>query len=292
MNILITGASGFLGSALARRFGEVNHKISLLVRRDTNLYRLRNLVPYTVGRCESDQEIIQFITQTCPDLVIHTACCYGRNGESLPQIIDSNIRFGLLVLDAIKNLKKEVAFINTGTVLSRNVSLYSLTKIQFEELGSSFASASSKNIQFINIKLQHMYGPGDDNSKFTSHIINSCRNNIPALPLTLGEQKRDFIYIGDVVEAYLKIAENLAKLHGNQEIELGSGTALRVRDFVELAHKLTNSKTELLFGQIPYKENDSMCMVANIDKLKNLGWVPEFDIEAGIKKTIEMDLIR
>ena len=224
--------------------------------------------------------------------MIHTACCYGRNGESPLQIIDSNLRFGTVILEALKSLNKGATFINTGTVLSREVSLYALTKIQFEALGSYIANASNPNIQFINIKLQHMYGPGDDVSKFTSYVINACRNNVSKLPLTLGEQKRDFIYIDDVVEAYTTILENLPKLDKVQQIELGSGESPRLRDFVETVHELTSSKTELLFGQIPYRENDAMCIVANIDTLKKLGWIPRFDIAAGIKKTIEMDAKR
>jgi nucleoside-diphosphate-sugar epimerase len=47
-----------------------------------------------------------------------------------------------------------------------------------------------------------------------------------------------------------------------------------------------------LFGEIPYRENDEMRLVASIDALKNLGWIPKFDIESGIKKTIEMDAAR
>lgn len=292
MNILITGAAGFLGSSLARRISEMGHQVSLLVRKNSNLYRLTNLSPFKIGRCETDAEINEFISDACPDAVIHTACCYGRAGESPLQIIDSNIWFGVVLLNAIKGLEKKVSFINTGTVLSKDVSLYALTKIQFEELGSYIANASNQNIQFINIKLQHMYGPGDDASKFTSYVINACKNNVPALPLTLGEQKRDFIYIDDVVDAYVKILENLAKLDGMHQFELGSGTAPRLRDFVEVAHKLTDSKTELLFGQIPYRENDSMCMMANIEALKRLGWIPKFDIKSGIEKIIEMDAIR
>jgi nucleoside-diphosphate-sugar epimerase len=228
----------------------------------------------------------------CPDVVIHTACCYGRGGESAIQIIDSNIRFGAVILNAINGLEKKVSFINTGTVLYRDVSIYALTKIQFEELGIYCSNHLNKNLHFINLKLQHMYGPGDDAFKFSSYVINACKNNVPALPLTLGEQKRDFIYIDDVVDAYIKILENLPKLDGVQQIELGSGEAPRLRDFVEIAHKLTSSKTELLFGQIPYRENDAMCLVANIDILKKLGWMPTYDVEAGIKKTIEMDAQR
>jgi CDP-paratose synthetase len=292
LNILITGAGGFLGSALARRLGEMNHQVSLLLRKSTRLYRLQNLSAFRIGRCESDPEINEFISNACPDVVIHTACCYGRGGESPLQIIDSNIWFGMVLLKAIKSLEKKVSFINTGTVLSKDVSLYALTKIQFEELGSYISNASNQRLQFINLKLQHMYGPGDDASKFTSYVINSCKSHVPKLPLTLGEQKRDFIYIDDVVDAYVKILDNVTILNEQQQIELGSGTAPRIRDFVEIAHKLTSSKTELLFGQIPYRENDAMSMVANIDALKVLGWLPKFDIEAGIKKTIEMDAMR
>lgn len=289
MNILITGAGGFLGSALAQRIGKMDDKVSLLVRKNTNLNRLTDLSPFNIGRCETDVEINEFMSVASPDVVIHTACCYGRNGESALQIVDSNIRYGTLILEALKGLNKRATFINTGTVLSREVSLYALTKIQFEELGSYIANASNPNMQFINIKLQHMYGPGDHPSKFTSYVINSCKNNVPTLPLTFGEQKRDFIYIDDVVDAYSTILENLPKLDETQQIELGSGEAPRLRDFVETVHNLTGSKTELLFGEIPYRENDVMYMVANINNLKKLGWIPKFDITAGIKKIIEMD---
>ncbi|QWD80040.1 NAD(P)-dependent oxidoreductase [Polynucleobacter sp. MWH-Spelu-300-X4] len=292
MNILITGAGGFLGSALARRLGEMDHQVSLLVRKNTDLYRLTDLSIYKIGRCETDQEITQFIREVYPDIVIHTACCYGRNGESIIKIIDSNLRFGALILNVINSLEKKVSFINTGTVLSRDVSLYALTKIQFQELGIYETKHSNRNTQFINIKLQHMYGPGDSASKFTSYVINACRNNVSKLPLSLGEQTRDFVYIDDVVDAYITILENLSKLEKAQHIELGSGEAPCLRDFVETVHKLTSSKTELLFGQIPYRENDVMCMVANIDKLKSMGWIPKFDLEAGIKKTIEMDVAK
>ncbi len=292
MNILITGASGFLGSALARRLSKIDYQVSLLARKNTDLYRLPDLSSYQIGRCESDQEINQFISDISPDVVIHTACCYGRNGESMPEIIDSNIRFGALILNAMNSLGKKYSFINTGTVLSKNVSFYALTKIQFEELGEYEANRSNKKLQFINIKLQHMYGPGDHGSKFTSYVINACMNNAPTLPLTLGEQKRDFIYIDDVVEAYVKVLENLSILERVQQIELGSGEAVYLRNFIEITHQLTGSRTELLFGQIPYRENDDMCMVANIEVLKKLGWKPRFDIASGIKKTIEMDALR
>ena len=120
-----------MGSSLARRIGEMGHQVSLLVRKNSNLYRLTDLSPFKIGRCETDAEINEFISDVCPDAVIHTACCYGRGGESPLQIVDSNVWFGIALLNAIKGLEKRVSFINTGTVLSKDVSLYALTKIQF-----------------------------------------------------------------------------------------------------------------------------------------------------------------
>lgn len=291
MNILITGASGFLGSALARKLGASDYQVSLLVRKSTNLYRLGGTSTFKVGRFETDSEIKEFIAEAHPDIVIHTACCYGRKDESVLQIFDSNIRFGAVILDSIKVLNKKVSFINAGTVLSKEVSLYAHTKIQFEELAANITKASNHSIQFINIKLQHIYGPGDDDSKFTSYVINSCKNNIPMLPLTQGGQKRDFIFIDDAVDAFIKIIENLPKLDQIQKIELGSGIATSIRDFVGLVHRLTNSKTELLYGAINYRSDEEMYLLANIEDLKNMGWNPIFELEDGIKKTIEMDSI-
>ena len=291
MKILITGASGFLGSALARRLGELNFTVSLLVRKNTNLFRIPDLGQYKVGRCETNLEIEKFIANDPPDFVIHTACCYGRNKESIAQLVDSNIHFGIVILEAINKLQKKISFLNAASVLPDEVSFYALTKNQFERLGMKFCSSPESRIQFINIKLQHIYGPSDDDTKFTSFVIHSCKKNVPTLPLTLGEQKRDFIYIDDVVDGYLKVLENAYNFGRKEQIELGSGHAVSIRDFVELAHKATNSSTHLGFGQIPSRENDALCLVANPKILRNLGWSPKFTIESGIKKMIQMEEI-
>ena len=103
-----------------------------------------------------------------------------------------------------------------------------------------------------------MYGPGgDDTLKFSEYVLCACKDNIPKLPLTLGEQKRDFIYIDDVVGASTKIVENKHKFSQKNpelelELEIGSSIPTKLRDFVEIANNLTNSRTILSFGEIPY----------------------------------------
>jgi len=220
LNILITGATGFLGRVLVSRLSAMGHEVSLLIRNSANVNHFADLNLYKIGKCNSDFEIHQFIADVSPEVVIHTICCYGRRGESIVQIIDANIRVGATIIDAINNCKKQTTFINAGTVLSRDTSFYALTKNHFGELGFLSSNDANQYIQFIDIKLQHMYGPGDHPSKFTTHVINACRNNSLSLPLTLGDQKRDFIYIDDVVDAYIKILENLPKLKDGRKLSL------------------------------------------------------------------------
>lgn len=290
MNILLTGASGFLGSALALHLLDARHQVALLLRPTSRLDRLRGMdSAFDIGRCATDDEVDTFVRRVRPEAVIHTACAYGRQGESLLQLVDANLRLGLVILQALQRTERPVTFINTGTVLAPEVSPYALTKHQFAEWGRFLAAQSAGQLRFINVLLQHMYGPGDDASKFTTHVLHACHRNEPALKLTAGEQTRDFIYIDDVVSAYSALLEQRAQLGPVLDIEVGSGVAPTIREFVETVHRLTASHTELLFGALPYRANEAMHCQADIEHMKTLSWQPRFDLEAGLKKTIELE---
>lgn len=293
MRILLTGASGFLGSALANHLCGAGHQISLLLRPSSNLYRLNNATNnFVVGRCTTDSEIDAFVAQANPEVLIHTACDYGRQSESLIEIFDANLRFGLVTLQALLRNGQPTTFINTCTVLKSNVSLYALTKHQFAECGRTLAHQSMGRVRFVNVLLQHMYGPGDDASKFSTHVLQACKRNAPELDLTAGEQRRDFIYIDDVVSAYYVLAEHREKLEAVCDIDVGSGIAPPIREFVETVHRLTNSRTQLNFGQVPYRTNEDMLCQANISRMQALGWEPRFDLNAGLAKTIKLEFDR
>lgn len=290
MNILLTGASGFLGSALARHLLDGGHQVALLLRPASRLDRLRGMdSAFDIGRCATDDEVDAFVRRVQPDAVIHTACAYGRQGESLLQLADANVRLGLAILQALQRTGRTATFINTGTVLGPEVSRYALTKHQFAQWGRFLAAQSAGQLRFINVLLQHMYGPGDDASKFTTHVLHACHRNEPALKLTAGEQTRDFIYIDDVVSAYSTLLDQSTQLEPVLDVEVGSGVAPTIRQFVETVHRLTASRTELLFGALPYRANEAMHCQADISRMNTLGWQPRFDLEAGLKRTIELE---
>lgn len=271
-------------------FLESGHRVALLLRPTSRLSRLRGREgAFALGRCNSDQEINDFISSIEPDAVIHTVCAYGRKGESLVTINDANLRLGLVTLQAVLTVKKPVTFINTGTVLEARVSPYALTKHQFVQWGRFLASQSGQQLRFVNVLLQHMYGPGDDPSKFTTHVLHTCRRNESTLKLTAGEQNRDFIYIDDVVSAYSTLLEKRNELANTVDIEVGSGTALSIREFVQTVHKLTASKTELQFGALSYRPNEPMQLQADISQINALGWQPKFTLELGLRRTLETE---
>jgi len=135
--------------------------------------------------------------------------------------------------------------------------------------------------------LEHFYGTGDDKSKFSTHVIRSCVNNLAELNLTPGEQLRDFIHIDDVIDAYLLVMErSIDSSRYYQNIGLGSGRPVKIRSFVETVQVLADSTTRLNFGAVPYRDNEVMESCADLTALKELGWSPKISLEEGIGRTV------
>lgn len=162
---------------------------------------------------------------------------------------------------------------------------YALSKKQFATWGRHLAS--DFNISFANLKIEQLYGPGDDRTKFISWAIECCLTNNPQIQLTEGDQRRDFIYIDDAAEAYCTILRNSHEINkGFTEIGLGTGKSESIRHFIETAHKICKSTSELCFGALPYRKHEYMESFADNTIIKNLGWTAKTDMADGLKETI------
>jgi len=292
MKILITGGSGFFGSALARQLHAEGHQLALLLRPHSSLARLGDIARQVqIGRFGSDVDIVAFVQAVRPDAVVHTACSYGRQGETLMQLFDANLRFGLQVLQAMPSpAGMRGLFLNIGTALAPAVSAYALSKTQFAQWGGLMAQAGGA--RFVQVLLQHLYGPGDDPVKFTSQVMRACRSHQPTLALTAGQQRRDFIHVDDAVSACALLLREAASWGETELFELGTGLAPTVREFVETVHRLTSSTTQLQFGALPYRPQEAMHCQADIGRLRGLGWAPRHNLRSGLQHTLEMDIAR
>jgi len=286
MTILLTGATGFLGSYLLKSFVNSGHEIIALKRTTSNTYRIDNYLR-KVTLYDMDKVTLEDIFKNHKiDIVINTVTNYGRINNKISSILDTNLIFGLKLLEDSVNANVKT-FINTDTLLERNINAYALSKAQLVDW---MKFLSNKNTKMINIKIEHMYGVLDDKNKFIYWLINQLKQNVEKIDLTSGVQKRDFIYITDIVNGYETIIQNINKLSKFEEIELGSGNSIEVKKFVKQIVKELKLKqeinTNLNFGVVPYRDNENMEMKADIQKLTNLGWKPKVSIEDGIKKII------
>ena len=287
MIILLTGSTGFLGSYLLKSFVKSGYEVIALKRSTSNTYRindyLKKVTLYNIDKVNLED----IFKKHKINIVINTVTNYGRIDNKISSILDTNLIFGLKLLEESVNSNAK-AFINTDTLLERNINAYALSKAQLVDW---IKFLSNKNTKMVNIKIEHMYGALDDENKFIYWLINKLKQNVEKIDLTSGVQKRDFIYIDDIVSAYEIIIQNINTFSNYEEFELGSGNSIEVKNFVEKIYQEISNKqtlsTKLNFGAVSYRDNENMNIQANIEKLTNLAWKPKVSIKDGIKKILE-----
>ena len=289
--ILLTGANGFLGSHLLEALLSQQYNVVILKRSTSDLWRIAHLMDQVASYDVDLQPLQQAFKEQEIDCVIHTACHYGRNGDSIHRIVDSNLLYGIQVLEAaIANDVK--TFVNTDTCLPKEISIYSLSKKQFLE----WAMCTKNRINIINIKLENIYGPKDDANKFIPWLISNFKKDVTSIPLTKGDQKRDFIYIDDAVSAYMNVLTVISYNQSFDEYEVCNDRPITVKEMVTLLkkyykNKVDTCKTILDFGVLPYRDNEKMEYIMCNDKLKKIGWKSKTNLDEGLQKCIDYELM-
>ena len=286
MKILLTGGTGFLGSNLLRRLLSLGHELFCIKRETSSLERV-NFFKHKIKWFNLEtSDFDEIISSYKIEGIIHCATDYGRKQLNPIQTIETNLILPLKLLHAAAN-NNVLVFINTDTVLDKRVDTYSLSKRQFSEWLEKY----SNDILTINVALEHFYGPFDNDSKFVTYVIHKMLGNEDSIYFTLGLQKRNFVYIEDVIDAFIVLLNNINKLDNSfHNFEVGTEDSVTIKDFVGLVKKLCNNNTtDLNFGAINYRENEVMNTNTNTEKLKSLGWFPRFSLEDGLKNTIDVE---
>lgn len=303
--ILVTGGNGFIGSKIVDRLVSIGHKPCLLLRKNSNRERLKNITD-KVKIFEADLaeklKIINIFKKCNPDIILHLAS-YGVYSysdikeENVKSIIDANIRGTINLLYAVQDTDCKLV-VNTGSCfeygssdiafkedsLLAPVNMYGVTKAS-ATLFSQVFSRSSK-FSLVTLRPFTAYGPGEDKRRFMSTIIRQClKGENP----TLTRQKivRDYIYIEDVVDGYLAAVEFGDKLSG-EIINISTGKGTQLLDITEKIVQMTNSKVIPDIGSFPLREGEVLSLVGDSQKAeKLLNFKAKYSLDQGIEKTIQ-----
>ena len=220
---------------------------------------------------------------------MHCATDYGRKKTVPIKVIEANLLLPINLLH-LASLNNVDLFINTDTILDKRINYYSLSKKQFKD----WLLCYKDNFPCVNIALDHFYGSGDDKTKFASYIINQLLCEVDKIDLTLGQQKRGFMYIDDVVEAFWKIIIHSKDLSsGFYDFQVSNHEHASIKELVLMVKDLTgNKKTALNFGILLYRENEVMQLDLDVSEIEKLNWKAKYSLKSGLKKTIAKELLK
>jgi nucleoside-diphosphate-sugar epimerase len=285
--ILITGGTGFLGSHLIRRLLAENSELIILKRSFSKTFRIENeLLDCQVYNLD-ELPLSKIFRENQISTIFHCATDYGTS-SNVKDIVEANL---LLPLELCRlSIENEVRyFINTDTVLEKRINAYALSKKQFSEWMTYF---TKNNLILVNIALEHFYGPFDNKTKFVAKLISEILEGVDRIKLTPGKQKRDFIYIDDVIDAFLTIYDNLNTFNeGVHQFEVGTNCNTTIQELALKVKSIAgNLHTYLDFGALPYREYELMESQVDTSALHAMGWRSRVLLKDGLNTTIKMEL--
>ncbi|TDE43932.1 NAD-dependent epimerase/dehydratase family protein [Flavobacterium rhamnosiphilum] len=290
--ILLTGGTGFLGSHILKSLLDFDYNVIALVRKSSDLFRIDNSIKKIelFYLDENYENLADLFSSNKIDAVIHTATEYGRSC-SMSSILQTNLILPIkLIEEGVKNNLK--LFMNSDTFFGKpiyNDSSYLNEYTTSKKYFLNFLFDSRDKLKIISMRLEHIFGEKDSNSKFVTNILNQLIQNKEEILLTEGLQKRDFIYIEDVVTAYLKVLINNDQLTNFSEFEVGRGESIEVREFVEILSEITQSESKLKFGAIITTKGEIQDSKANLSELKKIGWESKYDLRTAVIKMIRIE---
>ena len=260
-NILITGATGYIGKNLVKRLiKNKNTKIKLLIRKNSNLNYFKDFenklsFHYFDSTYNSIEELFKTVNF---DYVFHLASIssYDYKSSDISDIIDTNIKLGNFLLEAMKKYGCKY-FINTSTywqnynnLNDKPICLYASTKKAFEDIIDFYCI--DKKIKAVSLKLYDVYGYDDHRNKLINSLILSNDSSKPT-ELTKGEQKLYLIYIDDVIDAYEKAMKIVKYKEIDHKIyEIYGGVKYSLGEIIKIIEKIKKKKLNVKFGAKEY----------------------------------------
>ncbi len=296
--ILITGGSGFIGSNLAKRLVDKGFDTTLILRNESNLWRLKDILKkvkiLNVDLLDKDN-LIKSVTRLNPGIIYHLAAYGAYSYQNDPYKILSTDIFGTLnILDSCKDIDLEL-FVNTGSSSEYGFKKSSMKEGDILEPNSYYSIAKSTqthlcnyytksfNLPIVTLRPFSVYGPYEEPGRLIPNIMKTFYQN-SELKMVSRKIVRDFVYIDDYIDACLKI--NTLKKYPGEVFNIGSGIQTNFSELIKSFQKVTKLKGNITWETNPKKEWDSQYWKSDTTKsLRLLNFKPKYSLDTGLQKS-------
>lgn len=302
--VLLFGASGFIGRAVARALIEAGARLHVAAR-DPERARERldggeiagvaadltddasireavrrvrpaitfNLAGYGVSPAERDERVAEQVNASGVRVLAGALATVPPSGWTFQRLVHvgSALEYGA----ATGNLTEDTEPLPT--------TLYGRTKLAGTRALATVAR--ERGLRALTARLFMVYGPGEREGRLLPSLLAAARADTP-LRLTSGQQRRDFTYLGDAVEGLLRLGVSDAP--PGAAVNVATGVLTSIRDFVRTAARVLDIPDERLqFGALPSRPEEMQHDPVAVERLHALtGWRPTCSIEDGIRRTV------
>jgi len=303
MQYLITGAAGFLGSALANRLSNEGHTVRGVD--DLSTGDPDSLIPevlFTRGDVNDRPRLwtllqgIDCVYHLAARVLVPESVLYPREYNLV------NVSGTVTLMEAMRDVGvRRVVFISSGAIYGDQDiqpvkedarpnprSPYAVSKLAAEYYVHSIGNLWG--IETVVLRVFNAYGPRQHLPPVHAPVIPSfLRQSSQKGTIVVngdGNQTRDYVYRNDVVDAMVAAAS--APDISQQTINVGSGVETSIRDLIDLVQEVTGSQAEVMYNPRNDRGPARMCADIHLAKEK-LNYFPKTDIKAGLRLTYERD---
>lgn len=300
--VLVTGGSGFIGSHLVHRLLADGAKVAVTVRYGNVMKseRLRD--------CWDDIQVIEAdlrnrgaleagLREFPPEVVFHLAA-YNHVGQSFVQVeecFDVNAKGTANLLDVCPGTERfiymstsevyghqtEVPFVET--MCPEPISPYAITKYA-GELYCHMKQRIGGGTSVVMLRPFNTFGPYQSAKAVIPELIVNCLRG-ETIHTTRGEQTREFNYVDNIIDGLVLAAAHPGQVEG--VMNLAGGEEIAIRDLVNKIAELTNTRSKIEIGALPYRPTEIWRMYADSSRAREtIGWEPRVRLEEGLAKTI------
>lgn len=299
MRILITGSTGYIGRRVVASLLEAfpDARIVTLCR---DARKADSLCQSDRCRNASVNDMYREIAAFRPEVVLHLATLSTSRDDTsiIEPIIDSNITFGVKLLDALSFVDSLRLFVNVGSFAEYRLGheagfhdayLYTATKSAFRHFVDYYASKC--NFRHLTAVPYTVYGGNDTAKKLMDYMVESISAAEP-VKMTPGHQVLDFIHVDDIVRFFVEavrtaFASSLETMPQGVTFHLGTGIGTEVRHLAELISEQSGRHLNIEWGGRDYRPLDVMHAVAPVaSNDPNIAWSAQIPLAEGIRRLL------